>query len=173
MRKEEGLLSHVPQESSQDATSSSLSSPLLLGIALQGEISWQWRMHFRYRQNRTALSLLTLFSRIAGLFLLLFPAFVYQHAQRPTNAIVAFSVPSTDETMAVLLLSMYTGVWTARDVGLGRGCVVFQVDVSRWMVGVVAATSGLGWWQRQQQLHGCRWGFRVRDCPSRIPGSRW
>jgi hypothetical protein len=56
--------------------------------------------------------------------------------------------------MAVLLLSMYMGVWTARDVGLERGCVVFQVDVSRWMVGVVAATSGLGWWQRQQQLHG-------------------
>jgi hypothetical protein len=38
--------------------------------------------------------------------------------------------------MAVLLLSMYMGVWTARDVGLERGCVVFQVDVSRWMVGV-------------------------------------
>jgi hypothetical protein len=35
-------------------------------------------------------SLLTLFSRIAGLFLLLFPTFVYQHAQRPTNAVVAF-----------------------------------------------------------------------------------
>jgi hypothetical protein len=52
--------------------------------------SWQWRMHFRYRQNRTALSLLTLFRRIAGLFLLLAPAFVYQHAQRPTNAVIAF-----------------------------------------------------------------------------------
>jgi hypothetical protein len=71
---------------------------LLLGLALQGR-------HFlgsgicTFDTGRIVLlwSVLTLFSRIAGLFLPL-PGFVYQHARRPTNAVVAVCVPSTDET---------------------------------------------------------------------------